>query len=89
MFDKDKCIGCVSYQILNKDLAYGVFRKLNSDYDYIAQYMQYFQATKLKDAGVRFLNDAYDSDDSGLRSLKSGFKPVTAMKLYNLSLIGG
>lgn len=88
VFDKtiDKCIGCVAYSIINDNLAYGLFRKLSPEYDYISQYMQWFQACKLSEYNIRYMNDAYDGNKDGLRDLKTGFKPVYSMKLYNITM---
>lgn len=76
IYDLDECVGCVSFIVMNEKMAYGVFRKLTSEYEYIAQYMQWYQAKILYNRGVTFLNDAYDSGFVGLENLKSDFKPV-------------
>lgn len=82
----DKCIGCVAYVIMNEQYAYGLFRKLSSRYNYIAQYMQYYQAKMLCEQEIRYLNDAYDGNEQGLRDLKTGFKPILITTMNTLTI---
>lgn len=84
---EQKFIGCVAYTILADDFAYGIFRKLSSEYDYFSQYMQFYQADILsREYGIQYLNDAYDGGKEGLRALKMGFKPVKTLKFVSLSV---
>ena len=84
---EQKFIGCVAYTILADDFAYGIFRKLSSEYDYFSQYMQFYQADILsREYGIQYLNDAYDGGKEGLRVLKMGFKPVKTLKFVSLSV---
>lgn len=88
VYDKlaNECIGCVAYVIMNEQYAYGLFRKLSSRYNYIAQYMQYYQAKMLCEQEIKYLNDAYDGNEQGLRDLKSGFKPTLITTMHTLTI---
>lgn len=86
VFDKVKseCVGAMAYKIYNSEIAHGIFRKLSNKYDYISQYMQYYQSLELMNKGVLYTNDSNDGGYIGLRNLKMGFHPVDVMQFKSI-----
>lgn len=88
VFDKTKseCIGVMAYKIYNAEIAHGIFRKLSNKYDYISQYMQYYQSVELVNMGILYTNDSNDGGYTGLCNLKMGFHPVNVIQFKSLTI---
>lgn len=85
----DECIGAFCYNLVNEDMAYCVFRKLSEEYQNLVQYAQYYQAKILTDMEIHYYNDAYDGGSVGLAEMKTRFKPVNKVKLFELTFNNG